>query len=477
MASSMFATFESNAQALSKQYAVPIDQVRFLTLLLLGYPLGALYRYGLHPSRTSLTARHVFSTSLGILFGLLCFGWSQMFLLFFMTGVCYAMLLWLPTTVVHLYTVVFAMVCVSMGHVYRMLTDYEGWNIDFSLPLMVMVQRVSLTAFALNDGIARADSDNEQKLTEVPSLLEYWSYNYNFHTFLAGPACTMKEYLNFVDGSNFTTKTSNRNGSDVKYPVLGRLSEAVVCVVLHQVISAQYPIDSILKPDYSLPTRILLAHIIMFHVRSRYYFVWLLVESINNFIGLGFGGYDKEGKPVWDVCKNVKPWDVEFGTNFRSVITGWNVTTSLWLRRICYNRVSYGWISPILASWVLSAVWHGFYPGYYFCFLSGAIMQAASVNMRRLLWNHFQTSETWRRIYDVATWATSHTLLNYGAMCFVLLSVEKCWKLWKFYYFFPLIIVSCAAWLPVSHSKKEPQNDGHRNGTQMDDHRNGIKVQ
>ena len=28
MASSMFATFESNAQALSKQYAVPIDQVK-----------------------------------------------------------------------------------------------------------------------------------------------------------------------------------------------------------------------------------------------------------------------------------------------------------------------------------------------------------------------------------------------------------------------------------------------------------------
>ena len=35
------------------------------------------------------------------------------------------------------------------------------------------------------------------------------------------------------------------------------------------------------------------------------------VESINNFIGLGFSGYNEEGKPVWDVCKNVRPWDVE----------------------------------------------------------------------------------------------------------------------------------------------------------------------
>ena len=33
-------------------------------------------------------------------------------------------------------------------------------------------------------------------------------------------------------------------------------------------------------------------------------------ESVNNYIGLGFSGY-KEGKPVWDVCKNVRVFDVE----------------------------------------------------------------------------------------------------------------------------------------------------------------------
>ena len=72
-------------------------------------------------------------------------------------------------------------------------------------------------------------------------------------------------------------------------------------------------------------------------------------ESINDYVGLGFSGYDTEGKPVWDVCKNVRLLDAEvghvtimcflksqwyqFGTNFREVISGWNVTSSLWLRR------------------------------------------------------------------------------------------------------------------------------------------------
>ena len=54
------------------------------------------------------------------------------------------------------------------------------------------------------------------------------------------------------------------------------------------------------------------------------------------------------------------------------------------------------------------------------------------LQMRRLLRHHFQASETAKRVYDVATWATSHTMLNYGAMCFLLLSAEKCFKLWRY---------------------------------------------
>jgi len=47
-----------------------------------------------------------------------------------------------------------------------------------------------------------------QKLNSCPSLLEYIGYTFNFHTLLAGPACTLKEYVAFVDGSNFKTDSS-----------------------------------------------------------------------------------------------------------------------------------------------------------------------------------------------------------------------------------------------------------------------------
>ena len=47
---------------------------------------------------------------------------------------------------------------------------------------------------------------------KIPSLLEYFSYNFCFSYFLAGPACTYKEYEDFITGSNFTSaKLQNPN--------------------------------------------------------------------------------------------------------------------------------------------------------------------------------------------------------------------------------------------------------------------------
>ena len=135
------------------------DQVRYLVLIFLSYPLAYIFRYVLHPSHTSLTTRYVYSMSLGLVMGFMCFGW-QMFILFGVVGVSYIFLLVLPPNVVQRYrkttcctscfstnyvshhvvlfiqpssyTMVWALGCVSAAHVYRMITDYEGWHLDFT---------------------------------------------------------------------------------------------------------------------------------------------------------------------------------------------------------------------------------------------------------------------------------------------------------------------------------------------------------
>lgn len=68
--------------------------------------------------------------------------------------------------------------------------------------------------------------------------------------------------------------------------------------------------------------------------------------------------------------------DVQFATNIRDSINSWNMATNRWLRHIVYERVPrrYG----TLLTFGLSAVWHGFYPGYYMTFASGALIVIAA---------------------------------------------------------------------------------------------------
>lgn len=62
-------------------------------------------------------------------------------------------------------------------------------------------------ATLLLPGVARPDKElnadqRAQKITKVPEVLEYFGYMFNFHSILAGPSCTFKEYVLFMEGSN-----------------------------------------------------------------------------------------------------------------------------------------------------------------------------------------------------------------------------------------------------------------------------------
>lgn len=43
--------------------------------------------------------------------------------------------------------------------------------------------------------------------------------------------------------------------------------------------------------------------------------------------------------------------------------------------RVCYERAS---LSPTIQTFILSAIWHGVYPGYYLTFLTGVLMTLAA---------------------------------------------------------------------------------------------------
>lgn len=70
----------------------------------------------------------------------------------------------------------------------------------------------------------------------------------------------------------------------------------------------------------------------------------------------------------------------QLATNLRDAINNWNMGTNQWLRMIVYERVpkKYG----TFLTFGLSALWHGFYAGYYLTFTSGALVVTAARSVR-----------------------------------------------------------------------------------------------
>lgn len=429
------------AQAISDKIGFPIDQVRLLLLLALCYPLGAVFCTILSPRHVSATTRHIFSASVGVAMVWTCFGW-EILILFGVVGGSYALLWLAPATVVQRYSMVWAMGCLSAAHIYRLLTDYGGYTMDYTGPLMVHVQKITLVAYALHDGLARDESDlnADQKLQQIhkpPSLFEYICYMFNFQSALCGPSCTFKQYLRYMDGSDLrqpqTTDGKAPSGPPSPlWPTLSKLMYSLLCFSVHFTVSKYYSYDIISDSKYmsSLPSLLITSFMLGLLTRFRYYFGWHLLDSIHNASGMGFSGYDSSGNPKWDIMTNCEVMKVELPVNLRMAANdGWNITTSKWLRRVCYERVKGA--DPNLMSFILSAFWHGFYPGYYLMFVFFGIANEASRKLRRLIRPHFQTSDFMKRFYDIITTLVTKCVVDFGYLPFILLWLDKGLLYWR----------------------------------------------
>ena len=151
-------------------------------------------------------------------------------------------------------------------------------------------------------------------------------------------------------------------------------------------LSSWYNVERVLADEYKqhgLIRRIFILHMLGFTSRLKYYGVWYLTEGACILSGMGYKGVDpKTGRVQWDRLQNVNPWGIETAQNTRAYLANWNMNTNNWLRNYMYLRVTRKGKKPgfraSLATFITSAIWHGFYPGYYLSFLLAAFLQTAA---------------------------------------------------------------------------------------------------
>lgn len=173
---------------------------------------------------------------------------------------------------------------------------------------------------------------------------------------------------------------------------------------------------------------------------------WKLAEGAGLVAGLGYSGTDYDRRNKWNRLQNVNIRQIEMAPNLRVLLSGWNANTAEWLRYSIYNRIySKGSQNSstvaTMVTFLLSAFWHGYYPGYYLTFLGMAWLTDISRNCRKYLRPLFLTRlEKYRLFYDISGWFFTQLLLAYNMPAFVLRRIDLTTKFYATTYYHGHII-------------------------------------
>lgn len=431
-------------QPLSDIVGLPLDQINYLSCNAVAFFCAIQMRKRLPGSIENSQQRLIIELCIGLLLSVFCFGYQIIHMIMYST-IPYLLMLYGPRESFHKMVFAVVMGYASVMHLYRLYYDFFGFSLDVTGPLMLMTQKCTSVAFALHDGTEK----DESKLTEdqkkmcikkTPDMLSYFSYIFCFHGVMAGPLVFYADYIQFINGENLkVSKPENANNHQIEKPTpnpetaMKETGSIVgVCGVLMLLSPIFFPVSKLADDEFLYETNILYRNLYLLIcvslVRAKYYFAWKLGELTNQSAGLGFTGYDENGKEKWDLLNNVHIWNLETATSLKINIDSWNIQTLIWLRRTVYDRTPKAYNT--LCVFVVSAWWHGFYPGYYLTFITTAFVLLATRQVRRNIRPYFQKTDQLKFVYDCITFSATRMANVYLASAFCLLSLTASIKLW-----------------------------------------------
>lgn len=120
---------------------LPDDQIRFLAATLLAVPLAILLRY-----IPSYNQRRFYSITTATILQYYVYS-NELWIVFLLHSLIYAIISFKGRKCGAFVTIV-SILILSIYHIYRMVSNYGGWELDVSTMLMLNVCKYSLFAFA-----------------------------------------------------------------------------------------------------------------------------------------------------------------------------------------------------------------------------------------------------------------------------------------------------------------------------------------
>ncbi|KAJ9639573.1 Lysophospholipid acyltransferase [Knufia peltigerae] len=459
-----------------KTLGASVDELKLLSCFLLSYPLAAILKR-LPDNSPQLRNLFVVAGSLFYFVGLFDL-WSGIWTFLVASGGTYAIAYYIDGSLMPWIVFVFLMGHMSISHIHRQMID-DASLVDITGGQMVLIMKLHAFSWNVHDGRLKPellnDNQKDRAIYKMPNLLDYAGYVFFFPSVFTGPAFDYVDYHRWIETSMFDVRPGEKGPATRKArriprsgrPAAYKAVAGVLWILLFLNFSGWYNVKLLLSDEYmkySFPRRVWLMYMLGFTSRLKYYGVWSLTEGACIMAGIGYNGMDPNtGKPLWNRLENVNAWGIETAQNSRAYLDNWNKNTNKWLRNYIYLRVTPKGKKPgfraTLATFVTSALWHGFYPGYYLTFLLGAFVQTVAKNSRRYIRPFFLTpdgtkSTKYKIYYDIAGYLVTQFTFSFVTAPFVILGFNDSLKAWGRVYFYAIVEIGVAMAFFASPAKK-----------------------
>ena len=288
-------------------------------------------------------------------------------------------------------------------------------------------------------------------------LFQYFCFSYCFLGLFTGPFFRAKTYCDMIDHTNLSN-------IPYRHALIKVIYYLPIYATVHLLLVKLFPFDFIGSEEYyehKWGAIFRLAYFIpcLVAFRWRFYIAWTI--SVASCILAGLGAYpgsakskpgigptqisEQEDQSVdYRTVENLEVWEIETSTTIDGPLQHWNMTVQSFFYYYIYKSFRNKTIGR-LATFTLSAYWHGLHVGYYFAFFMFMLFITAQYSFIRF-------TQPWRvkgreRFWTVVDFICAWRAYEYSGFAFLLLSPEKILRAWASVYYIGHIIT--AVWVGI----------------------------
>jgi lysophospholipid acyltransferase len=285
----------------------------------------------------------------------------------------------------HLIVFAFLYAYQSWLHIDRMIYNYGEWGGEVTSFTMNLVCRLISLGFCFRDGSPKVQDENfknSKKIADLPPFYKIIGYTYNIPSCIASPFFEYKDYEDWME-----LKHSYSHIPDTFWPGVKRFLTTLLWLSILTVLSVIYKPTLLATENFcskSYFSQGIQFYMTMNVIKYTYFTAFSLNDAALVASGLAYNPAGKhEGRSKFDRIKNIDERMIETGHYLKKQVAKWNMTISGWLKKYVYVRLASNnkdgpGVFEFIVTFLMSAFWHGFYPGYYIFFIYIGVLTYSS---------------------------------------------------------------------------------------------------